>query len=197
MWYDETALPWVPPSPNLPTLESVINYPGHCLFEGTNVSEGRGTDYPFEIVCASWLDGRKLADELVGNAPSITNVEGRYMRSLLGVEFSPIKTTPGEIPGKTKSPKYMGEVCEGVKIIIKNRDLFDPILTALTILIKIRNRYSDKFQFYETHFDHLAGSDKLRSQIEEGLSPDEIINSWEKDIEQFKEVRGKYLLYKD
>jgi len=184
MWFDETALTWLPPSPNLPTLESVMIYPGLCFFEGTNVSEGRGTEYPFESICASWLNEKKLADDL--------NKE-----NLLGTEFIPIRTTPIEIPGKTKSPKYNGEVCGGIRIIITNRDTFDPINTALTILIKIKNQYPDKFKFSEGHFDHLAGSNKLRNQIEEGLNADEIINSWEKDIKEFKEIREKYILYKD
>ena len=184
MWYDETALTWLPPSPNLPTLESVMIYPGLCFFEGTNVSEGRGTEYPFESICASWLNEKKLADDL--------NKE-----NLLGAEFIPIRTTPREIPGKTKSPKYKGEVCGGIKIIITNRDTFDPIHTALTILIKVRNQYPDKFKFSEGHFDHLAGSNKLRSQIEHGINANEIINSWEKDIEEFKKIREKYILYKD
>jgi len=184
MWYDETALTWLPPSPNLSTLESMMIYPGLCFFEGTNVSEGRGTEYPFESICASWLNEKKLADDL--------NKE-----NLLGAEFILIRTTPREIPGKTKSPKYKGEICGGVKIIITNRDTFDPIHTALTILIKVRNQYPDKFKFSESHFDHLAGSNTLRNQIEQGLNADEIINSWEKDIEEFKKIREKYILYKD
>ncbi len=84
-----------------------------------------------------------------------------------------------------------------IKIIITNIDTFDPIHTALTILIIIRNQYPDKFKFSEGHFDHLAGNNKLRNQIERGLNADEIINSWEKDKEEFKKIRGKYILYKD
>lgn len=124
-FYDETGLPWVFPSPNMPTLDTAVVYPGMCLFEGTNLSEGRGTTRPFELFGAPWIDGYRLAGEL--------NELG-----FPGVVFREVSFEPG-------FQKFAGEVCRGCQFHIVDRNSFEPVRTALAILQHIRSEYPDRF----------------------------------------------------
>ncbi len=174
-WYDETGLVWVPPSPNIPTLEAALVYPGTCLMEGTNLSEGRGTTKPFELIGAPWIDGLKLAESL-----NRTNLPGVLFRA---TAFTPTFS------------KFSGEACQGVQLHIVDRKTFRPLLTALAILKEIRSAYPSQFQFTNKHFDRLAGSDELRKSLEQNLAVEKIVAAWDASVKEFEVARMKYLLY--
>ncbi|MYF98982.1 DUF1343 domain-containing protein [Candidatus Poribacteria bacterium] len=175
MWYNETGLFWVPPSPNMPTLETATLYPGTCLFEGTNVSEGRGTTKPFEYIGAPWIDNQKFATQL------------NELR-LSGVLFRPITFTP-------QFSKYKEEVCHGVSIHISDQKQVASLEIAIWMLGLLINEYPNKLEFRETHFDRLAGNSTLRNALSSGVPCDDIIESWSAEVERFCERREPYLLY--
>jgi len=184
MWADNTNVPWVMPSPNMPTLDTATVYPGMCLIEGTNLSEGRGTTRPFEIVGAPFIDSREFMKKLV---------ECR----LPGVRFR-------ELTFRPTFQKFKGESCGGVQLHVTNRDVFQPVLTAVAIIKVVRQLYPSKFQWklppYEYEyvklpFDILAGSSKLRREIETGTSLQDIKTRWVKEEKRFLSMREPYLLY--
>jgi len=174
-WYDETGLAWVPPSPNMPALESALVYPGMCLLEGTNVSEGRGTSKPFEIAGAPWVDSNTLAERL-------------NSLDLPGVLFRPISFTP-------TFSKFSGQPCHGIQIHVLDRNQFMPVLTALSLIQDLRNFYPSQFKWNEKHFDQLIGSDDVRRAIGHNVSTEKIIKSWKAGLEDFESKRRKYFLY--
>ncbi|RKU25389.1 DUF1343 domain-containing protein [Candidatus Poribacteria bacterium] len=174
-WYNETGLHWVLPSPNMPTLETATLYPGMCLFEGTNVSEGRGTTKPFEYIGSPWIDKDKLAARL-------------NEKQFPGVCFRPVVFTP-------QFSKFEGEVCHGVAIHIIDQEQVASVEVAVWMLSFLMEEHSERLEFRETHFDRLAGSSILREGLLIGASCDVIIEDWDTDIEQFHERRDPYLLY--
>ena len=179
MWYDQTGLPWVPPSPNMPTVETATLYPGTCLIEGTNLSEGRGTTKPFEWIGAPWIDPERWADTL-------NNLD------LPGTHFRPIRFTPA-------FSKYADHTCQGVQVHVTDRDQFKPVDVGLHLIATARQEYSDRFEFIENRgryfFDLLAGTDELRLRLMKCESPTEIVQSWEAEVEKFTERCRPYLLY--
>lgn len=175
MWYDETGLPWVMPSPNMPTLETAVVYPGQVYLEGTNVSEGRGTTRPFELFGAPWIDGHDLAKAL--------NHLG-----LPGAAFREAWFTP-------TFSKYAGELCGGAQIHVTDRESFRPLMTSLSIIQVIRKMYPEKFLFHEEYFDRIMGTDSVRKAIGEGQSVEEIVESFRPGIDAFGRLRKSYLLY--
>lgn len=182
MWFDDTGLPWVQPSPNLPTLDSVCLYPGTCLIEGTNVSEGRGTTRPFEYVGAPWIDPHHLTFDL-------------EQRSLPGVAFRPAYFTP------THS-KHAGKSCGGVQIYVQDRETLRPVDVGIHILHACMTLQSEGFawrqlQSGEHVIDMLAGTDTLRSRLDAGTNPSEIIAVWQRDAAEFAVRRRPYLLYSE
>lgn len=178
LWFDETGLPWVPPSPNMPSLESATHYPGTCLFEGTNLSVGRGTDAPFQQIGAPWLDGRELARRLNAYA-------------LPGVRFEPVTFTP-RAPG---DGKYDGETVHGVRFLTTERGNYDPTHAGVAALIEAKKLAGARWQWRAGHFDRLAGTHRLREEIEAGRSLAEIVGPWEEQLRTFREVRRRYLIY--
>ena len=174
-WFDETGLTWIAPSPNMPTLETAIVYPGLCLIEGTNLSEGRGTTLPFQLIGAPWLDSIHLAGRL--NA-----------LKLKGVRFRPQAFTP-------TFSKYAGQRCSGIQIHVRDRRQFSPIRTAMHILRQIKINHPKKLQFEERFFDQLAGNRWIRKMLQDGSSVESIVLRWQADLERFKKERGKFLLY--
>ena len=174
MWFDETGLLWVPPSPNMPTLETATLYPGTCLFEGTNLSEGRGTTKPFEHIGAPWIDNQKWLTRL--NA-----------KQFPGILFRPIVFTP-------QFSKYGGEVCNGVAIHITDKKQVSPIELTVWMLSTLGDEFPHDFKLWEAHFDRLAGSDALRNALLAG-NPFEEVEEWSAGIEKFRERREPYLLY--
>jgi uncharacterized protein YbbC (DUF1343 family) len=181
MWYDETGLTWVRPSPNIPTLHSAIVYPGTCLFEGTNVSEGRGTERPFEYIGAPFIHGKKLADAL--NACKLP-----------GVQFEPIEFTPQDIPNVVVNPKHHGVKCGGVFVRVTDRNSFEPVKTAVYMLAAIKKLYPAEFQ-WRGSIDRLAGTPTLRLAIDALQSPEQIVGVWKEEVATFSKLRQKYLLY--
>lgn len=181
----DTRIGWTPPSPNLPDFETALIYNGMCLLEGTNISEGRGTDKPFKTFGAPWLNGPDLAEKL-------------NKLSLPGVIFNPIEFTPVSMPGKSKWPKYENEFCSGIGIEVTDLNSFQPLITAVYVIWLIHNDYPGDFQFLETNFiDKLYGSSSLRSFIMSGSPPEEIMAAWVGDEEvQFFSLRTDYLIYR-
>lgn len=178
MWFDETGLPWVPPSPNMPTLETATLYPGTCLFEGTKLSEGRGTTKPFEHIGAPWIDNQQWLRRL-------------NEKQFPGILFRPIVFTP-------QYSKYEGEVCQGVAIHITDQKQVNPIEVAVWMLSTLSLEFPDDFKIWEAHFDRLAGSSALRNALVGTGLPrpiEEITEEWSVGIEEFRERRKPYLLY--
>jgi uncharacterized protein YbbC (DUF1343 family) len=182
MWYDETGLTWVPPSPGIPHFLTTVTYPGMCFIEGTNLSEGRGTALPFEIVGAPWLDGYALAESL--NA-----------LKLAGVVFRPIAFTPC-------SSKHVGVECYGVQLHITDRAAFRPVTVGLHIIAACRGLAPDRLEFLPTswegdwpHFDLLAGDVRVREGLLANQSVEVLTRAWANDLARFEETRKRYLLY--
>ncbi|MBA4495808.1 exo-beta-N-acetylmuramidase NamZ domain-containing protein [Paenactinomyces guangxiensis] len=177
--FEETGLPWVLPSPNMPTPDTAKVYPGTGLIEATNLSEGRGTTRPFELIGAPYIEGWKLAEEL--------NKAG-----LPGVSFREAYFTP-------TFSKYQNTAVGGIQVYVEEPDKFDPILTGLTIIEKTKKLYPDKFAWRESKepywMDKLTGTDRVRKQIDQGLSAKEIVRGWSQELKEFLALRKKYLLY--
>ena len=180
MWFDHTQWVWVPPSPNMPYWETTLLYPGTCLVEGTNISEGRGTPYPFHVVGAPWIDGVELA-HILNNA------------KLPGVRFRSVTFTPC-------TSKYAGETCHGVQIHVMDRSAFRPVRTGVAILQAIQTQYPENFRFLQQndgsyYFDKLIGNTLVRPQIEAGRSWQEIATSWVEEEQQFLAIKRTYHIY--
>jgi uncharacterized protein YbbC (DUF1343 family) len=184
MFYEDTHLPWVMPSPNVPTVDSAVVYPGTVLFEGTNVSEGRGTTRPFELVGAPWVDAEALAEKLATYA-------------LPGVHFRPAVFEP-------TFQKHAKVACGGCQIHVLDRKVLQVVETAIAILVEIRAQNPAKFEWrqppYEYEqiklpFDILAGSSELRQQIESGVPVRTISESWMRGHDRFRAARAPFLLY--
>jgi len=183
-WFDRSGLPWVMPSPNLPTLDSATVYPGMVLIEGTLVSEGRGTTRPFELVGAPYVNARALADEL------------NRLR-LAGVYFRPVYFEP-------TFQKHGGVMCGGVQVHVRDRDAFEPLLTGIAVISTIRRMHPDAFQWrrppyeYETRrmpIEILCGGSRIPQQIDAGTPIEDIRQSWQEELEKFRRQRAPYLLY--
>jgi uncharacterized protein YbbC (DUF1343 family) len=174
---DEAGLPFVWPSPNLHSLESLFHYPGLCLFEGTDLSVGRGSDAPFEQVGAPWLD--------------TAAVLGRLKEAgLEGVEFRSVSFTP-RAPGDAK---YADTTLVGIRLRVTDRDEYDPTRTAVVLLSIIKRLHPGRFHWLP-QFDRLAGGPLLRTALDRGEDPQAIVAGWEPALEQFKARRRSVLLY--
>lgn len=182
MWYDQTGLAFIKPSPNIPNLLCATVYPGICLLEGTNISEGRGTTLPFLLFGAPWIDRLLVRQKL-------------QQIELKGIEFRDTTFTPISIPGMAESPKYQDTLCSGITIKIIDRHNFEPFHAGIWIIKTIHDLYPEKFRWRSQHFDALCGTDQIRLAIEHGTHPDSLIKNWQSELEKFKKVRRKYLLY--
>jgi uncharacterized protein YbbC (DUF1343 family) len=184
MLWEDTGLPWVPPSPNMPTLDTARVYPGGCLIEGTNLSEGRGTTRPFEWIGAPYLDARRYAEAL-------------ERERLPGVRWSPARFQP-------TFQKWAGQLCDGVQIHVTDRARFKPFLTGLAEIAVARRQAPRRFAWrrppYEFEkrrmpIDILCGSDAIRTAIERGTPLPAIERAWQPDLDRWKRLRARYLLY--
>lgn len=184
LYFDETEIPWIMPSPNMPTLDTAIVYPGTVLFEGTMVSEGRGTTRPFELIGAPWLDGAALTARL-------------NQLKLAGVRFREAGFEP-------TFQKYAKEPCEGCQIHVTSRSDFEPVKAGVAILRECYGQAPDRFAWRDPPYEYehdkmpidiLAGSTQLREQIEQQVPIDDIAASWRAGIQSFEEMREPYLLY--
>ena len=178
MWYDETGLAWTPPSPNMPDMESATHYPGTCLFEGTNLSVGRGTPRAFQWIGAPWLDGDALTARLAA-------------RRLPGVRFELASFVPRD-PGDGKFP---GDTVRGVRFVVTDRAAYDPTVTAVAALLEARRLAGDRWAWNASHFDRLAGTDRLRAAIEAGEPLEGIVGPWAGERGRFEPLRARALLY--
>ena len=177
---DRTGLPFIPPSPNLRTLESLYHYPGTCLFEGTNLSVGRGTDAPFQQVGAPWLDTAAVLVRL--RAARLPGVEFR------GVSFTPSKPGDG---------KYADTLVSGIRLEVTERETYDPTATAIHVLSVVREAHRERFAWIPAHFDRLAGTGALRTAIDAGTPPAEIVRGWQSEVERFRARSRPALMYPD
>ncbi|HET9265779.1 MAG TPA: DUF1343 domain-containing protein [Vicinamibacterales bacterium] len=184
MYHDETGLPWVITSPNIPTLDTAIVYPGAVLFEGTTLSEGRGTTRPFELIGAPWIDGDRLAAAL-------------NRRGLPGVHFRPVFFEP-------TFQKHARQTCGGCQLHVTDRRAFEPVRTAVELIAEFRRQDPSRFAWREPPYEYehdkqpidiLYGSDRLRATIDSGLDLAPLFAVWESDEEAFRARRREYLLY--
>lgn len=184
MYFDETGLPWVMPSPNLPTLDSAIVYPGTVLFEGTNLSEGRGTTRPFELVGAPGVEAQRLTDDLNG-------------AHLPGALFRPAVFEP-------TFHKHAGLSCGGCQIHVLDREAFKPVMVGTALIAGLRRaapgfRWRDppyEYELVKQPIDILAGTSQLREQIDAGMSAEDIARSWDAPVSQFDRIRERFLTYR-
>jgi uncharacterized protein YbbC (DUF1343 family) len=182
-YHDDTDVPWVMPSPNIPTLDSAIVYPGTVLFEGTNVSEGRGTTRPFELIGAPGIVAERFAADL-------------NRRALPGVHFRPALFEP-------TFHKHARTGCGGCQIHVVDRAAFRPVLTGVALTAAFRRADAAfawrpppyEYEHEKMPFDILAGSSELREQIDAGESPEAIARSWEPAVAEFGRLRQKFLMY--
>ncbi len=184
MYFRDTGLVWVPPSPNLPTPESAMVYPGQVLLEGTNISEGRGTTRPFELFGAPYIEPEKILAFIGGN-----NIPGAYLRQ---VSFEPVAN------------KWMNSGCHGFQIHITDPELFQPYLTTLKLIQAVCSIHQDQFAWaeppYEYEFDRLpidliTGDSRIRGLIESGEKIGMIAGLWKEDLKQFVKISAKFHLY--
>ncbi len=183
-FFEETGLPWVLPSPNMPTVDTAVVYPGMCLFEGTNVSEGRGTTRPFEIFGAPWVDPENLCKAM-------------ETFQLQGVRFRPLYFQP-------TFNKFHHQLCGGAQMHVTDRRKFRPVKTALSLLFVLFRDYPNHFRWKDPPYefvtdrlpiDVLWGNSWIREDLEKGVTPDEIEKKWESGITTYLKGREKYLLY--
>ncbi len=177
MTHRDTGLPWVPPSPNLPSFESALHYPGSCLFEGTSLSVGRGTDEAFQVVGAPWLDSAELVRRLA-------------RLRLPDTRFSAARFTPRD-PG---DGKFGDILVEGVRFGALGPE-YDPTKAALALLVAARELSGSRWEWREAHFDRLAGADWVREAVESGSSYEQLAASWSEGVSEYMEARRPYLLY--
>jgi uncharacterized protein YbbC (DUF1343 family) len=185
MYYEETGVPWVLPSPNIPVIDTCFTYNATCIFEGTNVSEGRGTAKPFHFIGAPWLNGDSLADAL--NA-----------RALPGVHFRPHYFTP--LPYLPAGAKYAGELCGGVEVHVLDRNIYRPVETGLTMLFTIREVGGGNFTFtppYHEKGKHMIDYNTGGTYIREGkYSLEEVVELYSRESAEFTKIKSKYEIYK-
>ena len=199
MAWEETGLPWVPPSPNIPDVATARVYPGAALFENSAVNEGRGTRTPFRVVGAPWADGAALADTL--NA-----------RGLPGVRFEAVAYTPEAIPGMASNPTHRGRRVEGVRLVVTDPTAFRPVETGVHLLHAFYHQFLpiayfgagplgrdprlDVADFFNADWlAKLAGTDRLRRMLVAGARPEAIVAAWAEDVATFRRRRAPYLLY--
>lgn len=178
MLYDQTGLPWIKPSPNMPDLESALHYPGTCLFEGTNLSVGRGTGFAFQVIGAPWLDPAAIIRWLPEDA--------RAGVAVTPAEFTPRAPTDG---------KHDGRMLRGLRFRVTDRARYDPTKLAVALLAAIRAAHPDSLRFHVATFDRLASGPALRTAIEGGQAPETIWARWEEPLAAFRAARTAYLLY--
>ncbi|MFF2730432.1 exo-beta-N-acetylmuramidase NamZ domain-containing protein [Streptomyces sp. NPDC058008] len=174
-FFDATGLPWVPPSPNMPTPETALVYSGTCLFEGTNLSEGRGTTRPFELLGAEGIDHRWA--------------EAANALDLPGVAFREAYFAP-------TFSKFEGKTVGGVQVHVQDREAFDPVRTGIALLVTAKRTWSGFAWRADNAIDRLSGSTRVRTMIDAGADTDEVVGAWAAGLAAFRKVREEYLLYR-
>jgi uncharacterized protein YbbC (DUF1343 family) len=183
MWYDETGLTWRKPSPNLLTLDAVLAYAGTCLFEAVNVSEGRGTDHPFELIGAPWLDNVRavaLLNEL----------------RLPGVAFDTVRFTPVQKSYHGRPPERAGVPLHGIRLRVTDRDHFLPYRAGVAMLWAVHRLHRDSLVWNDAVLDRLVATPRLKAMLLAGHEPSEIFASWADEVRAFERRRTPYLIYR-
>jgi uncharacterized protein YbbC (DUF1343 family) len=174
MWFDQTNQIWTNPSPNMRSLTEATLYPGIGMMEYTNISVGRGTDTPFEIIGAPWMDGRRLAAYL-------------NEKNLGGVRFVPVRFTP-------KASVFKDESCGGINIIVTDRDQFKSVRTGMEIALALRKLFPDDWKM--ERYNGLLVNTEILEMVRRGETYQNIENAWLKKLDEFKSRRAQFLLYK-
>lgn len=174
-WYDQTNMNFIKPSPNIPNVETAAVYPGLCLLEGTNYSEGRGTDKPFLQFGAPWIESNKLVEKL-------NNL------NLPGLRFRPVSFTP-------KSSKHKEKLCHGAAIIITDRNKMKPYPAGIEIIRTLYQMNPKEFEWRIRHFDRLCGTATVREAIIKGTPTKNLQTEWQKNLDTFLKIRQKHLIY--
>ena len=181
--YAKNNIPWIAPSPNIKNINEALVYPGTCLFEGTNFSEGRGTMHPFEWVGAPYVDAEKLIEELM-------------KRNIKGIDMKPVSFTPVDIPGTAMNPKYKDELCHGIALTVTDPVNFKSLEFGIHLISVLMELYPDDFVISRADFlGNLWGNDNAATMFNEHKPAEAIISSYKKDVEDFIADRNKYLLY--
>ncbi|MDQ8153875.1 MAG: DUF1343 domain-containing protein [Gemmatimonadota bacterium] len=183
MWLDDTGLPWRKPSPNLLTPNSLLAYIGTCLFEAVNVSEGRGSDAPFETLGAPWLDNQRAVQMLNALA-------------LPGVRFDTITFTPTQRAFHSRPPELAGERLAGIAVRILDRQTFQPYRVGVAALWAVQQLHGDRLVWNDAVLERLTATPRLKTMLRAGRTPAEIYASWEGEVRSFVAAREKYLLYR-
>ncbi|MFF4348242.1 exo-beta-N-acetylmuramidase NamZ domain-containing protein [Streptomyces sp. NPDC001530] len=173
-FYDASGLPWVPPSPNMPTADTALVYSGTCLFEGTNLSEGRGTTRPFELLGAEGIDGRWAREAGQLDLPGV-----HFREAYFAPTFS----------------KFQGKTIGGVQIHVHDRAAYDPVRTGVALLVTAKKVWSGFTWRSDNWIDKLTGSTLVRTMIDAGATADEVVAAWQDELTAFRRVRREYLLY--
>jgi uncharacterized protein YbbC (DUF1343 family) len=181
MWYDQTGLPWIKPSPNIPSILTATVYPGLCLVEALNVSEGRGTMRPFEQMGAPWIDSHKLAETM-------------NSFRLPGIFFKPITFTPVMLPQAAPWNKYRDQDVNGLSLIITERERLRPLQVMVHLIVALKRHYAAELELRK-NLERLIGISSFRQSINDLRTPGEILAEWEQGIQAFDKTRRKYLLY--
>lgn len=174
-FYDASDLPWVPPSPNMPTPDTALVYSGTCLFEGTNLSEGRGTTRPFELLGAEGIDARWAAAANELGLPGV-----RFREAYFAPTFS----------------KFQGRTIGGVQIHVHDRAAYDPVRTGIGLLVTAKRVWSGFGWRPDNWIDKLTGSTRVRTMIDAGAGTDDVVAGWQRELAAFRRMREEYLLYK-
>ncbi|MEU6571100.1 exo-beta-N-acetylmuramidase NamZ family protein [Streptomyces parvulus] len=174
-FFDASGLPWVPPSPNMPTPETAVVYSGTCLFEGTNLSEGRGTTRPFELLGAEGIDGGWTAAVNELDLPGV-----RFREAYFAPTFS----------------KFQGKTVGGVQVHVHDRDAFDPVRTGIALLVTARRSWDGFAWRPDNWIDKLTGSTQVRTMIDAGADTDEVVAGWQRELAAFRRTRRQYLIYR-
>ena len=183
MWFDEIQQPWVAPSLNIPTLEIATIYPGTVLCEGTNISEGRGTTMPFLMVGAPWIETKELEQKLEKEYQE-QNLQGFKLRKC---KFTPVYS------------KHEDKECEGIQFHIFNRESLVPFQIGLVLIKSIKELYPSEFDWRvgegKNFFDLLTAADQFRNLLEKNVSTEELIDLSKEGVQEFKDLREKYIIY--
>jgi uncharacterized protein YbbC (DUF1343 family) len=181
-YFDGYNLKWISPSPNIPDDTTALIYPATGFLEGTNISVGRGTEIPFKQIGAPFINSQ----ELIKLLDSLQHK---------GISISPVTFIPKKLQGKAENPLYINEICRGIKINITAKKDFQPVEFGIKLLFSLLKLYPEKFKFNDTIFDNLTGDKEIRELLLKHKMPYEIKDYWQPGLNNFKQIRNKYLLY--
>lgn len=185
MYWPESGLPWIPPSPNIPNFDTAVIYPGACFFGSTSASEGRGTKEPFILIGATWGDGEFLADKL-----NSYNLPGLY--------FEPSSFTPRSIDGMSTNPKLLDQQVEGIRYVITDYKAVKPVKAGIYAMHTFFHHAPEGKKpdfFWVQPMLNVSGTSKIYRMIEKGLPPEAIVQAWQQDVIDFEKIRKPYLMY--